>query len=403
MEAGKDSYLWKPGIEVQIGGRILGHEGLHSMGMYPFVKYLDERYPNDPELYVRIIKETLLSESKTPMEGIINAIDEPEYLWWPGFFEKYLTRQLEDVPADEFLKLFPGIDFQVDFFKEKDTIRMNVNEYADLSAKLYKINFVFPGFQNEASLNLKVTPSNQSWDYVTAMAFGMKDNRLEYFDQAGDLTVTGLKTLTENDYEAIVVAVVNSYSVPAINETIDITLESELQTTPGRADENFFEVDMNVDLRATFIESAGGTHEDEYSWSTIPRSGGLSGNTFTASWNIPSDGWSYAGTIELEFDPERYPEYYIIRYSIEETASTSVYSQTTQIKGENIDLKGYKTDLYDRPCYYFYTYNTDACNYITSVDIVERDENGSVTSYTDGNPLCDELSFLWIKLYYQEE
>ncbi len=124
------------------------------------------------------------------MEGIINAIDEPEYLWWPGFFEKYMTRQLVDIPAKEFLKLFPGVDYQVDFFYEKDTTLFNEAEYADLSARLYNVSFLFPSFEKEATLNLKIGPPSLNMDYVTFLAFGLKDNLMEYFDRSDDLTIT---------------------------------------------------------------------------------------------------------------------------------------------------------------------------------------------------------------------
>ena len=131
------------------------------------------------------------------MEGIINAVGEPEYVWWPGFFEKFMTRQLEDIPAQDFLATLQAID-QIDFYEEKDTARFNEWDYEDLSAKLYKVNFLFPEFENEASLNLKVGPSRLNLDYVTAMAFGLKNSQFEYFDHGSDLTITNLKALLEH-------------------------------------------------------------------------------------------------------------------------------------------------------------------------------------------------------------
>ena len=52
MEAGKKIYLWGAAVNSYMGGKILRHEGAHALGMYPFVKYLDNRYPDDPELHL---------------------------------------------------------------------------------------------------------------------------------------------------------------------------------------------------------------------------------------------------------------------------------------------------------------------------------------------------------------
>jgi len=94
MEAGQEAYPFKREIKIMYGGTIDRNVELHGYGMFPFVKYLGQRYADDKELIIKIMKEMLLSgpvnptEAITPAEAIINVLEEPEYIWWPVFFEK---------------------------------------------------------------------------------------------------------------------------------------------------------------------------------------------------------------------------------------------------------------------------------------------------------------------------
>ena len=74
---------------------------LHGFGMSSLMKYLFETYNDNFDLLPKIFAE-LLDESGThhPIDAILNSIEDPEYIWWPGFFKEYLTRGIWDVPAE---------------------------------------------------------------------------------------------------------------------------------------------------------------------------------------------------------------------------------------------------------------------------------------------------------------
>jgi hypothetical protein len=395
MEAGIGDYLTSGSTSSVLGGQITLQEKMHALGMYPFIKYLDKRFPDDKGLWIRIIREKLNSEFHTSMEGIIAAIEEPEYQWWPSFFEKYMTRQLVDVPADEFLKLFPGVDYQVDFLNEKDASHLNEDDYTDLSARLFCVNFLFPSFENEASLNLKLGPNMEHFDYVTAMAFGLKENSLEYFDHSTDLTISQLKTLKENGYSSIPIVVVNSGNGIPVGEMQHIELESILKTAP----QVFSGVDVDLICRTNYRDLNGDTHETYFNYyiPDPPYPGETYQNKFTATWDDINGDSEYSGSIEMEFDPELYPNF-ISHFTVWDQKKTS-YSKVVSIAGENIELKEYNFPQSNLHYYKFSVYGTEVCNYLTQVKEVLTGSNGDITHDGTGEPICNDQSVFEIILY----
>ena len=393
MEAGKELYTWGAAMPSNIGGRILHHEKYHAMGMYPFVKYLDGRYPDDNELFVRIMREIIQSESGTPMEGIINALEDPEYIWWPGFFEKYLTRDLADIPAEHFLDAVVSLD-EIEFDQEEDDAKYNSADYADLSARLYRVSFTFPGFENEASLNLKTASNELNLDYISAMAFGLKGDALQYLDYASDLTIEKLKTLYDNGTSSILVVVVNSASGPSADDLMTIDLETRLKTKP----KDFVSVDIDLSCRTNVTYENGSTGETyfHYYMPSGPRSGEMFDYTFRATWDEYVESLHYTGTIEVEFDPEQYP-FYITRFSVTEDNETATGESIT-ITGENIELKEHDLSFMNEHYFKFSVYGTDVCNFITGVKKITRNDQDEVVISGDGYPICNPESYFTIIL-----
>ncbi len=403
MEAGKTQYASSGEVTLEIGGTISGNVELHATGMYPFVKYMDRRYfAGDKTLYARIMKETLLGESGTSMEGIIEALEDPEYNWWPGFFREYMTLKLTDLSADNFLKslLFTG---QIDFRNETDTTWLSDDDYPDLSAKLFKVNFLFPEFKNEASLNLKVGPPSLNMDYVTAMAFSLKGSAMEYLGQGTDLTIPGLKTMKENGY-SIIVAVINSASdpqkplpdgSPAPEDPLHIELDTRLQTIPA-----FNYVLINgIIFRSNFIDMDGNTTDQQFVYLDDPRQGemNMSDYSFTASWSEPwfeGSDQTCSGTIVIRFDPARFPEY-ITSFSITETCEEDVAVHTRTVTGENFSLRGEPHPDLTVPNVRFYIQGDGVCSYISTLEETYTSYGGDVLSRSVAGTIhCDEQSLL---------
>ena len=410
MEAGKEFYDYTSPFPSVLGGAIPLYEHLHGMGMYPFIKYLDRRYPDDKTLFSRILRESILGESGTSMEGIIHALEEPETLWWPGFFEQYLTRGLAEIPAEEFMNMLESGN-EINFDKEANTAVSNTSEYVDLSAGLYRINFLFPEFQNESSLNVKTVCADLQPEYRTALVFGLKNNTMEYLAGASDLTIEGLKTLKSGGTSSIVVVVANSYCEPAAFERLNIELQTSLRSLPE--DIVFTGVGLSLHCMTTYMYSAGGTSIDRFDYDSDIRSGTMESDFFTAAWD-ESTTTGKSGTIEVEFDPSQFP-FHVNRFTLN-AENTGVWwanpttgnfehvNESFTIEGEHVVLEEYDMVYNSGLRQHYFTcriYGTDACNHIARVNHVVRDEDMNLIreGEGEGSAVCDDQSDLWITLY----
>jgi len=412
MEAGTELYPYVSHGHSVLGGVIPIQERWHAMGMYPFIKYLDRRYPGDKTLFSRILMESIRGESGTSMEGIINALEEPEYNWWPGFFEQYLTRQLADIPAEEFTNIVESGDV-IEFDKEANASASRSAEYADLSAGLYRINFLFSEFQNESSLNLKAVCADLQPEYLTAIVFGLKNNTLTYLDDAADLTIGGLKELKSSGTSSFLVLVASSYSEPGADERLNIELQTRLRSIPE--DIEFTRVLLSLHCRTGYTYTAGGSGEDRFDYEGDHRTGSMTENIFTAAWD-ESSTTGKSGTIEVEFDPAQFP-FHINRFSVDAendgawwvnpvTEEWLVVNESFTITGGNVELEEYKTTISSGFLQHYFTFRvpgTDACGYLTGVNHVVRDGDMNLIREGDGNAACDAQSDFWITLYCADD
>lgn len=389
LETGKSEFGGTNRLSSMFGGMVSPQISSYGQGMLPLIKYIDQAYTTDRKLFSRILSETAISPYKTPTEGLISAVDDPEYIWWPGFFSKYMTRQLYNIVSDHFLDEIHSLD-QIDFYREIDTTQFRDEDYPDLSARLYKVNFLFDEFKEDARLNLKLGPSSLNLDYVTAMAFGLKNDQLEYFDHASDLTISNLADLKSNGTHSILVVVINSANEPPFNkEPIHINFDTRMLMAP----KDFNWVVFKVKARTTYNNSDGTSSAGSVIYADGDlRTGEMSDYVFTASWSEPFSSGTSSGNIEIHFDPEQYPRY-ITYYNVTETRILSDVKKYT-ITGENIELWGYK----DYTGAFEYTVSGEETdNYISFLGKELTGEGGYGYS-TDGIPIPDETSYIQIRM-----
>ena len=388
MESGKTIFEDTNPVKSVMGGTVTSQMATYGMSMIPLIKYLDQTYGQNGKLILSILSKTLYSASKIPTEAIIEAIDDPEYIWLPGFYKAYLTRALYPISFDHFLDKIHSLD-QLDIYREADTTMYNDAEYADLSARLYKANFLMPEFKEEASLNFKLGPPSLNLNYVTTMAFGLKNSELEYFDHAPDLTITKLAELTQNDYHSIVALVVNSANEPPFNESLTIELDTKLRIAP----KDFDWVIVKVKARAKYTYNDGTSSEGSYIYADGDiRAGGMTGNKFTATWSEPFSSGTSSGAIDIFFDLDRYPNY-ISGYSVTETRTLSD-KRTYTITGEDLEFIGSRDYT---GTYSYYVTGEETKNYITSLNEVYTG-SGDYGYSTDGIPITDESSYIEIRM-----
>lgn len=376
-----------------LGGEITDQEKSHALGMVPLFKYLESAYPEDKSLFRRIIDATVSHNSKYPVEGFVEAIQDPEYVWWHGFYKEFLSGNIYDLPADVILEPLKISD-QIDFYEESDTSMYVDENYADLSAKLYKINFLFPEFSNEAQLNLKIVPKSLNLNYVTAMAFGVKNNKLEYLGHGNDLTINNLKELKENDYNSLIVAVINSANEAPYNENLNIELECTFESSLPQTD--FIWANLSV---WTLAESRSTGNNIRYSYYSSKLPGEANNNRFVATWNNNFDGTNYKGTYTIDFDPVSYPSV-ITGFSMTESkwynySDGSISDTTTYtIYGGNLEFA--VSAVYASITYDYIAESGEACNIIDYQNYEDsgRDDNPVFTGF----PICDGESYIAISL-----
>ena len=141
------------------------------------------------------------------------------------------------------------------------------------------------------------------------------------------------------------------------------------------------------------------------------RTGTMEGDLFTAAWD-ESATTGKSGTIEVEFDPAQFPfgvnrltlsaENRGVWWANPTTGNFEYVNESFAIEGEQVTLEEY--DMVNNSGFrqHYFTcrvYGADACNYITSVNHVVRDEDTNLIREGDGAATCDDQSDLWITLY----
>jgi hypothetical protein len=212
----------------------------------------------------------------------------PEREWWPAFLKEYIGGRIYNVSGDDLLKDLSSPTGPRVFTIQgpTDTLRNFSDTYADLSARLYRVNLRYSGLDTSALIRFSAGPASLGSQYVGVMLFGLKNNTLTYWQYANTVTVKQVKDLTASGYD-IVAAVVNCLNESPYDGSRAIELTVTVESRPGE-----------IPLQAALIAKLGGTYTNSsfttlhtyvsyFSPVSATRNGILSGHTFTASWNGP--------------------------------------------------------------------------------------------------------------------
>jgi hypothetical protein len=196
--------------------------GLYGFGMAGLMKYIADTY--DESGVLQIYKT--IPGSTHAIDALLTSLPEPEYVWWPGFMKRYIAGEIYGVQADTLLQTL-SLPTSPEVFTVgslSDTVKYFSQQFADLSAKLYRVNLEYADISPGATITFEVGPPSLNFNYVTAMVFGLKDHTLEYWESGRSVTVTKLKDLTAAGYD-IVVAVINSANEPPYTGSMAIDLD----------------------------------------------------------------------------------------------------------------------------------------------------------------------------------
>jgi hypothetical protein len=301
----------------------------HGLGLSPLIRYVAVSYTPEKvfQLYYKIPHVEFAIDA---LQAIL-PVSEKE--WWPDFLKEYVGGKIYNVTSDDLLKDLSSLSSSRVFTIQgpTDTLKKFSDTYADLSARLYRVNLRYSGLDTSALIRFSAGPASLGSQYVGVMLFGLKNKTLTYWQYANTVTVKQVKDLTASGYD-IVAAVVNCLNESPYNGSRAIELTVTVKSGTGE-----------IPLQAALIEKIGGTYTNS-SLSTLhayvsyfypysdTRNGILSGHTFTASWNRPLSVYpnrTARGDLVLSFDDSSPP--HLIAFALRDTITGSGESYTFRL------------------------------------------------------------------------
>ena len=294
----------------------------HGLSLSPIMQYIKDAYgPSSViQLYYKI------PGVEFAIDAIKAALPVPEQEWWPGFLKEYIQGKLYAVTSNDLLKDLsspssPGV-FTVQ--AKTDTLKKFSDRFADLSAKLYRVNLRFAGLDTSSLIRFSAGPASLGSQYVGVMLFGLKDNTLTYWQYANTVTVKQVKDLTASGYD-IVAAVVNCLNVsPYLGmRTIELTVTVESAIISPKV------AQFRTKLRGTETGSSV-TGPGSLWYSSGFKNGTMSAGKFKATWNqtspdYPSGTVTVTGDMMIQLDGVA-PPARVVGFSVKETILHSAYN-----------------------------------------------------------------------------
>jgi|GEM_PF-4370019 len=226
--------LWNPFTGTPptgTGYEFHGYNRQYGMGMSAFIKYLTNIYGNS--IVAKIFDR--LYDDRIAIEAIMNVLMEeynhPEYIWWPDFYKEFIQGNIYNVPSKVFVNLARFEEWlssrnPIEFIW-RDTTHEYTSKYADLSAKLIRINIKCDDIKNNKSLRFKIDPKGLNIDYVKVLVFGLKGDDLIFISEGNHFSIGHLY-----NYDALLACVVNSANEAPYTEYLDITLDITVSDDP---------------------------------------------------------------------------------------------------------------------------------------------------------------------------
>ena len=321
---------------------------MHGQGMASVIKYLldDERY-GVPGM-VRTFEDMWGGESS--VGAIVNNMQALVTEWWPEFFIQYVGGNIYNVSSSEFMKEENiARTWNVDENSEmsKTFTSADVGTYPDLSAKSFLINLNNQNFEDDDSLFINVD-GEQTDDGLAAVAFILKDDKLEYINHknaiAGELEIPGLKSYVENNWNQILMVVVNSILYPPYTGTsdIDVTMRIGSKMPDDEMPEVPYHCLLEIDVVKYYqYTSAGTTYVQPSELNLGPAcDGSLSGNIFTANYSyIIGEDLLVTGTVLATFDSAK-TEITSLTWDEQQLPGSANYTRTISLDAVNIPYSG---------------------------------------------------------------
>lgn len=328
----------------------------------PLLKYLIDVEDSGANLLVRTYAAT---RADIPTgEAFLAAIAGSSSQWWPGFLRALLTGEIYDLPADTFLGQSSSTTVN------QQTWELTLSPIAmDLSATDFRINPVYAGWGNGASLDIAVSSPGLNDDYVKALVFSLKNGEATFLASGRDIRIENLAAFRDDGAELLILLANAAWDIPAIGPT-PLTLEMSI-------DEDTTSIDSSMYVALTIEgQFAGEASPRNYSFNTPNpmMSGTFDGSTFTG-WYENTAGeimrtCSMICQLDLEANPPR-----ILTWSFVQDVVNSSSLQSQHFEAAGTEVPHYVSGTGSEQ---WYVTGTDACLAIDSVVLFTM-VNGVVT------------------------
>jgi len=309
----------------------------YGRGMSTLIKYLVKRYGED--ILLKIYEEI---SSKTPStEALFEVIPDSPADWWNGFIRDYVSGKTYAINSTALMDKESG---SYTISAKSDTSKMFVDDYKDLSAKIYRINLNYKDIDSSSKITFTLMSPHVKTEDMRVTVFKLK-NSLEYLGQDATVTVSDIRDLTDQGYDLVAV-VTNSHVRSPYTQTSDIGLEIKVKTsedsdlskyTRGNVRVQFVKVYGTYENSKQFTE--GTLYSSRVDGKHVGKTGTWSGNTFSASWDEFIATWDdldnhwSIGTMTITVDEtgDNITEFAVEQTSIYNNTDGSKFTYNTHI------------------------------------------------------------------------
>ena len=300
----------------------------HGLGLSPLIQYIAKTYTPDLvfQLYYTI------PQVDYAIDALQAILPVPEKEWWPEFLKSYIAGDIYNVTSDDLLSDLSSPTSPRLFIVQGagDTLKKFSDTFADLSAKLYRVNLRYAGLDTSALLRFSTGPASLGTQYVGVMLFGLKGKTLTYWQYANTVTVKQAKDLTASGYD-IVAAVVNCLNESPYSGTRTIDLTVTVESGAGKPmSASFRSILKGTQTYSGFTEGQTITSPGTMYYSSGLRKGTMTAGAFTANWSetspdFPSGTITVTGDLVIHLNGTA-PPAHVTRFSVKETILHSAYN-----------------------------------------------------------------------------
>ncbi len=266
----------------------------YTVGMAALVKYIAGRFGNSVIGDVFDIRHAGVEE----FEALTKAVGPDIGTWWPQFLRAYLEGTVYSVPAS----VFTGMAEETFTIRSAaDSARAFAGEYADLSAKFWRVDLERTDFPENAEARFTVESADFDANEIRVMVFGTGGGKLVFYGDSSDVTIQGLRELASAGYDLLAVSYNTAHAHPYLG-TGNITLGIRIAApeTPPVFSTTRAWVRVGPITRNYRYEGKDCTSETESASGYLMYDdirGSWDGTVFSATWDdsAAATGWNAAG------------------------------------------------------------------------------------------------------------